>query len=246
MAIEVTPRLSEQSGPLYATFSRRLRAIVIDWALVMAGLVALLFSTIAIQNDAIARTLGILFIVAVLAYEPLAVWLSGNTLGHYLSNLRVVDEKHGGNPSLGKSIARAAIKFVLGAYSFVTMTATRRNQALHDVITKSTVRIRDSSIARPHHYISERAALPSTGTPSRWRRIAITFIYLVGVFAFYSLIAAGLIAAGVLSKTCANFGRCSSSENVINIALAVVYLTTLALCVGLGWRGRLPGARIKP
>jgi hypothetical protein len=36
---------------------------------------------------------------------------------------------------------------VLGVYSFVTMATTSRRQAVHDLLTQSTVQIRDRSKA---------------------------------------------------------------------------------------------------
>ena len=73
--------------------------------------------------------------------------LTGSTVGHYLCNLRVVDNKTGGNINFFKAVLRTLLKAVLGWLSFVTMATTRRHQAIHDLATNSTVQIRNAAQA---------------------------------------------------------------------------------------------------
>lgn len=65
----------------YARFSRRLKAILLDWMLAMA----LLFGALAVasnaQSDTLARILGVAVVVILLLYEPVLVWRTGGTLG---------------------------------------------------------------------------------------------------------------------------------------------------------------------
>lgn len=115
------------SAPRYARFSRRLRGMLLDWIItvtVMFG--AVLLATIA-GNDGFSRPLGVAVMIALLLYEPVLVSFTGGTVGHYFTNLRVVDERDGGNISFPKACARFVIKGVLGLYSFVILAATRRN-----------------------------------------------------------------------------------------------------------------------
>jgi hypothetical protein len=84
-------------------------------------------------------------------YEPLLVAWRGGTIGHFATNLRVVGPA-GGNPSFARAFARYVVKTALGLPSFISMTLTRRHQAVHDVLTRTTVQIRDSSRARPGDY----------------------------------------------------------------------------------------------
>ena len=134
---------------------RRFRGIVLDWMIVMAILFRALMLASAVRNDNFSRALGILVAAALLLYEPVLVSFTGSTVGHYFTNLRVVDERSGGNVSFLKACARVAIKGVLGLYSFVILAATRRNQAVHDLLTKSTVQIRDPAKASPGQYVIE-------------------------------------------------------------------------------------------
>jgi len=241
------PEAPVTPAPKYARFSRRFRGIVLDWMILMAILFGALTLASTVRSDTLSRGLGIMVIAALLLYEPILVSLTGSTVGHYLTNLRVVDERSGGNVSFLKACARVVIKGVLGLYSFVTLAATRRNQAVHDLLTKSTVQIRDPAKASPGQYVNERIGTVDTSLPSPWRRAATICVYLVLMFVAYIATVMGLIAAGVTSKACMeNASRCSTGERFLDTAAAVLILLLMALIIARGWRGRLFGARKAP
>jgi hypothetical protein len=176
-------------------------------------------------------------------YEPVLVSLTGGTLGHYVTNLRVVDERDQGNVSFLKAVARFVVKGLLGWYSFIVMTATRRNQAIHDLLTRSTVQIRDPARARPNDYITERSDFQSPDMPPRWRRVAVICAYLLLAALLYGVVVAAARATGMLSPACMNDANCSAAGWLLNIAVALIWIAASAACVGLGWRGKLLGAR---
>ena len=232
------------AAPKYARFSRRFRAIVVDWMILMAILFGALMLISTVRNDIFARALGILVVAGLVLYEPILVSFTGSTLGHYFTNLRVVDERSGGNVGFLKACARVAIKAVLGLYSFVILAATRRNQAVHDLLTKSTVQIRDPVKASPGQYVSELSGPADSNLPPRWRRIAVICSYLVLMFAAYLAVMMGLNAAGMMSNAClGSADRCSAGERLFDIAAAVLVLLLMALIIARGWKGRLFGAR---
>jgi len=198
--MSVCPDVPVTIAPKYARFSRRFRGIVLDWMILMAILFGALMLASTVRNDNFARVLGTMVIAALLLYEPVLVSFTGSTLGHYFTNLRVVDERTGGNVSFLKACARAAIKGVLGLYSFVILMATRRNQAVHDILTKSTVQIRDPAKALPGQYVNERDGAADTSLPSWWRRVATICVYLALVHVAYIAVAMSLSAAGLMSK----------------------------------------------
>ena len=169
--------------------------------------------------------------------------LTGGTLGHYFCNLRVVDDRSGGNVSLLKAFARLVIKGLLSWYSFVILAATRRNQAVHDLLTRSTVQIRDPSKARPGQYVTERVEPAGGGMPSRPRRSIVTILYLALSVAAWFMMMGTLIVAGALSERCLDHDFCSAGERMINVASAVGALMLIAGVIALGWNGSLPGAR---
>ena len=145
--------------PLYATFARRVNAISLD-ALILFGFTVLTFAMVpAVETIAILRVgIVILWWAVLLFYDPLLVWRFGGTFGHRLLNLRVVDDRTGGNVGFGKAIGRTFVKGLLGLFTFLSMSLSRRHRAIHDIVTSSSVQIRDPARARPHHYVTERTA----------------------------------------------------------------------------------------
>jgi len=49
-------------------------------------------------------------VTALLLYEPGSVSFTGGTVGHHLTNLRVVDERDGGKYQLPEGLRRVLIK----------------------------------------------------------------------------------------------------------------------------------------
>lgn len=227
---------------------------MIDWIVAVSLIFGALSIAASARNDDFSRPLGILVVAMLLLYEPVLVSVTGSTLGHYAANLRVVDDRHGGNPGFGKALARSALKALLGWYSFIVMAATQRNQALHDLLTRSTVQIRDPAKARPHDYITERRDLSDPGMPSRPRRLAVICGYLFLVALVYVVILMAGAAIGAYSADCIGYEEsvlahsrfrrpCSAGENLLLSMSGLIWLAISAVCIGWGWRGRLFGAR---
>jgi hypothetical protein len=231
------------SAPLYARFSRRFRGIVVDWAIAMAVLFGAVSVAISVESDNFSRALGVLVIATLLLYEPVLVSFTGGTLGHHFTNLRVVDDRSGGNVSFLKACARVVLKGVLGWYSFVILAATRRNQAVHDLLTRSTVQIRDPARARSGQYITERVEPVASSIPSRLQRAAVICVYLLLLFVSYLIVAWAMAAVGLTSRSCLYGNYCSGVERMLNLVTDVALLVMMAVVVALGWKGRLFGAR---
>jgi uncharacterized RDD family membrane protein YckC len=227
----------------YGRVSRRLRAYLIDWIIFVLLLVAVLFIAVWTESNQMGRILGFALIGIWLLYEPVLVSLTGSSVGHYLSNLRVVDDKTGGNVGFLKASARLFIKTALGLYSFITMAATSRHQAVHDLVTRSTVQIRDLSKATPHQYVGERTELLAPTMPPRWRRLIVTVAYIVCAFAVAMLVAFGTARLGIVSRACIVADRCSSTENLIMGSVGVLWLAASVIFIIQGWRARLFGCR---
>ncbi|MBO0765108.1 MAG: RDD family protein [Hyphomicrobiaceae bacterium] len=233
------------TGVLYGRFSRRLRGVLIDFMLFLVAMVVALQTAIAFDNNDLSRVIGFGFMAGFFLYEPLMVWLAGGTVGHYLSNLRVVDDRTHGNVSFPKAMARVLIKAVLGWYSFISMAAARRHQAVHDLLTRSTVQVRDPAKALPSHYSRERVELCDPGMPSRARRIAVIALYMLGSVVLLLFVMLGLMRFGLYSPLCVRFARCSAGDKLLDYAVGLALLIMWAVCIGRGWRGRLWGARIR-
>ena len=117
-----------------------------------------------------------------------------------------------------------------------------RNQALHDVLTRSTVQIRDNSKAIAAHYVIERLVDVESGRlPSRSRRVIVILVYIV-----LGYIALSIATSPLFSDACAMRMRCSEFERTVTYVLGCVLLVMIGLFVILGWKGRLWGCRVRP
>src|SRR5262245_13155468 len=183
----------------YVRFTRRVQAVLVDTIIFMIVLAGALAVAVAFASDNIARIVGFTVAATWLFYEPMLVSLTGGTIGHYLYNMRVVDDR-GGNVNFLKAVARVVIKSLLGWYSFVAMAMTYRHQAVHDLLTSSTVQIRD--LAKAHHFRSRRETISPPGMPSLVRRGAVIAAYLLSWFMLFSLAMAFLAPVGLVSRQC--------------------------------------------
>jgi uncharacterized RDD family membrane protein YckC len=204
-----------------------------------------LFVAISTNSDRIGRILGFAFIGVWLLYEPLLVSFAGSTIGHYRTNLRVVDNRSHGNISFMKAVVRVVIKGVLGVYSFITMATTSRHQAVHDLLTQSTVQIRDLSKASSHHYVHARTELSNPAMPPAWRRMLVIIAYLAAVFIVAILAMSGIMRARLISNACLTDVRCSLSDNLVLWGFSLSWVGISVLCIIQGWRGRLFGCRMQ-
>jgi len=245
MSASADSPLLTAATPAYARFSRRVRGLAIDWIVFSLLLAGSLFLATALRSDSVGRYIGFSAIAVFLLYEPVLVSLTGGTIGHYLSNLRVVDDRTKGNVSLLKAFARFVIKSLLGWYSFISMWITRRHQAIHDLMTFSTVQIRDPAKAQPHQYHLEQTVSDSSVMPSRIRRLVVILGYLL-LIAIGALVAGMVLAAtGLVSDACLDHNRCSRIENGVLTVIGTSWIILSALSIGLGWRGKLLGCRAR-
>jgi hypothetical protein len=137
----------------FGRFSRRIRAFVIDWIIAVLLIITVLCVVISTDSDRIGRILGFAFLGIWLLYEPLLVSVSGSTLVIMVSICESSIIGAMERSAFFKARTRTTIKSVLGLYSFITMAITSCRQAVHDVdvLTRSTLQIRDLSKASPNH-----------------------------------------------------------------------------------------------
>ncbi|WP_426439381.1 RDD family protein [Bradyrhizobium genosp. P] len=244
MSVDATVPPVAAAPPLFARFSRRFRGIFIDWAITLVVIFGALLVVSTIAADSISRALGIAVIAALLLYEPVLVSFTGGTVGHHLTNLRVVDDATGGNLGFLKACARLLIKGLLGWYSFVIIAATRRNQAIHDLVTRSTVQIRDPAQARPGQFVTERIEPAAARMPAPWERVLAIFIYLVLTFVFIAALDS-IVSVGLMSARCTNLDYCRGVQKVIELVLDIGLLLAMVAIIAQGWRGKLYGARVR-
>jgi uncharacterized RDD family membrane protein YckC len=141
-------------APLYARIGVRIRAVTIDY-LIMLGVLALVAVVGTLLHDLPGASPVVFVIGALFAifYEPVMVWRTGGTLGHHFKNICVVSEKTGGHPGIVAALVRSLVKAFLGTLSLLFMLSSDRQQALHDMIAGVTVRIKDESLASRRDYV---------------------------------------------------------------------------------------------
>lgn len=227
----------------YSRFLPRLRAVILDSIILLLVIFGAIMIATAFRSDSLARPLGFVVAAFWLLYEPLFVSFAGATLGHRWANLRVVDDRTGGNVSFLKAVARAIIKGALGWVSFITMLTTRRSQAVHDLLTRSTVQIRDIAIAGPKQFVHERTEFASPLMPSGMRRAAAVVIYALIFTAIVSVVVIAAAEAGAVSDACYTADRCNRADDFFFSAAALVWIVGGIVILALGWRGLLFGAR---
>jgi uncharacterized RDD family membrane protein YckC len=243
--IALTESPSEDTPPpppvAYASFTARARALVIDTTVTVSCLAAVMVvGSIARDVPGSGRIMMIAVIAIVLLYEPVLVSRRGATVGHRRVGIQVVTAS-GEFPGFFRAFARYLIKGLLGLPTFITMMLTRRHQALHDILTATTVRVVNPEEAESYQISIERPADWMVGGPSVARRLLVIAGFLVLVYMAWVVLVVTTLSEGCLSQQV-----CTASEQVLNIGATVFWLGGSAACLVLGWRGRLPGARRRP
>ena len=237
---ESPPPIAPTSPVRYATFTRRFRALVIDMLCVWSLVIVLLFLGDAVRSIPGATHLTWLLMLAVfLLYDPLQVSRRGATIGHAAARLRVVDARTGRWPSFALAFARSLVKSILGLISFFTMELTRRHQAVHDMLTHTTVQVAES--AEDVEFTLERVDEPDVVLPSRLRRLTVILVYLLAIF-----VAANAAVVLVATPGCLRDTSCSPAIRVLIQVMGLAWLALSATTVIVGWKGLLFGARRWP
>jgi uncharacterized RDD family membrane protein YckC len=141
-------------GPYYARVGPRVRAFLIDYFLLFGA-----FAVVAVVGAQLESVPGLraalfaLWVAFVLLYEPVMVSRTGGTLGHHLKNIHVVSDRTGGPPGFVAAMARNLIKAFLGGLSFLWMLGSDRQQAIHDLVARVTVQIKNPALARHRDYV---------------------------------------------------------------------------------------------
>jgi uncharacterized RDD family membrane protein YckC len=223
----------------YATFTRRFRALVVDVAIIMGVVAALVvLGTIAENLPGFGRVAWAVMFSAVFLYEPLFVWRRVATIGHARSQLTVVDARSGGHPALWQAFARYFAKGLLGIPSFVTMALTRKHQAVHDLLTKTTVQIRADVPLATGEFHRERGTEAAPGLPSKRRRSAIMVAYLFGLLVLY-----GALLTASDPQGCIRDQSCPTKIRLLTDAITIAWMMASLATIIAAWKGYLLGAR---
>jgi uncharacterized RDD family membrane protein YckC len=158
------------------------KAVLVDTIIFMIILAAALAVAVSFASDNIHRIVGFTVAATWLFYEPLLVSLTGGTIGHYLYNMRVVDDR-GGNVNFLKAVARVLINRCSAGTPFVTgprssdkfdgadqgsrqgPTPSFQGQARNDIATGHALACAAQCNYRRVSVVLFRAVLPRDGVP---------------------------------------------------------------------------------
>lgn len=123
----------------YGTLINRLKAILID-VLVVVGLCLIataIFSRFGYVSDSVRM---VVFIFIFLLYDPLFTSIFGATIGHLVIGLKIRRAKDITRKLIfPMALIRFIIKGTLGFVSLMTISTTKKNRAIHDLVAGSVV-----------------------------------------------------------------------------------------------------------
>ena len=123
----------------YATLNKRVKAAVYDSFILIIFMYCCteVFTVIGGVSNPIKI---ITFIILFFLYEPILVSIFGATIGHFFNDIVVKKET---NPTKNIyfhiAIIRFLVKLTLGWLSLLTVTGTKKHQAIHDKVVNSIV-----------------------------------------------------------------------------------------------------------
>ena len=240
MHSETASREPVQHAVRYASLSRRLRALAIDTAVVLGSVtVVAIVGDVSQALPGTGRAMWLAFFCILFLYEPVLVWYRGATIGHATCNLVVLVDGTGHTPSLGRAVVRYLVKGVLGLVAFFTMAMTRRHQAVHDILTRTTVQLATDASAEDADFHLEREE-PELHLPSRLRRAMAIAAYLV-----LALLLVSVALTAFVPAECLDGSVCSSRSLLVLDASLLIWFGISLGSVIAGWRGILFGARAR-
>lgn len=130
-----------EAVPQFSSFGRRLAALLIDMALILPLLFYFGYAQVPLgyEMGVTFDNFGMILVVlyyAVLEGSPLRASLGKLATSQYVAN--EYGEKIGFLHAIGRSLAKV-LTLVTAMLGFLSILFTRRNQALHDLISRTSV-----------------------------------------------------------------------------------------------------------
>lgn len=222
----------------YTRFSRRIRALMVDGLFLSIAFFIVMLSVTALKLESSLLESFLIFFIVV-SIEPVFITFTGSSLGHHLVGLRVRRVSRDTRLNLFMSYLRFLTKIPLGSLSLVTVLTSRRHQALHDIFSRSLVVHKSPEKLPSFEVLEERFSTADNYTyPSKLRRIAMIFLYILILF-----ISVPLLNFTLLSESCLIDNICQKQDSIIRFALSIGAWGGFFVVIWAGWNGRLPGGR---
>lgn len=122
----------------YPSIVTRFQSSAVDGVLMLISMFA--FASLVGDNETLPGWMkAVVFVGFWLLYEPICTTYAA-TLGNYVMGVRVRNiDDHGKRISLRQAFIRAAVKAVLGGWSFFYVHFNPQRRAVHDIAAKSIV-----------------------------------------------------------------------------------------------------------
>lgn len=226
---------------MYPSIAKRIKASLADSVVIMTfiTLIMAVYIYIGIETPIIFFLIGLF----VFLYEPILVSWQGKTLGHKIFKFRVIDVQTINNISFLRAIARFIIKSLFGIVSLFWAFFTNRQQALHDIATRSIVislDISDESIKT-----NGLPEIPFSSSPvdtmqvSIFRRVVVSLIWFTIFFVLSWMIYGLVVPAECLEDNIKSDSFCGFLEDL----MGYIVIGILIMCFVVGSKGKLFGAR---
>lgn len=235
--------MSEVSENIYPSIPKRIKASLADSVifLITAVFIMSIYYHIGVETPFIA----LIVLLPYLLYEPILVSTRGQTIGHVFLGIQVVDKVSIGRVSFFNALFRFIAKVFLGAVSLAWAFFTNRQQALHDIVSKSVVI--NSNVSLESFKESGLPVNPfgSAGenlkNPSKLRKVLIIVLWW-----FIATRTIEFLLSLTYEISCS---ESSDSGSIFCTALTYLFLSNriviLLITIFLGVKGKLPGAIVR-
>lgn len=223
----------------YPRLVRRLRGVFIDSLIVpLAALGTLVALTYAGVESTWIKVVCPLLVVLLL--EPVAVSVTGGSIGHHLTGLRVRKEHVDERINVLAATIRFVVKAVFGLPAFFVAFVTRRRQGLHDLAARSLIVHKSAASLPAYEVVPARTDDDEHATyASAWRRMLVILLYWVLLYIAIS----GILAAVMFGPCMDSPNHCTPAQQAAATLGLVTLLCAFIVTAVLGWRGRLYGCR---
>lgn len=218
---------------LYPRVIRRIQGGAIDGVVIsVAAIGAIVLMTVLGIESGSAKAISALAVIFTL--EPLAVSVTGGSIGHHVVGLRVRRVSSDRRINILSAVIRFVVKTIAGLPSFLMLVTTQRRQALHDLLSGSVVVYKDGRTVPMYDVLPElNRAAENDAYQSVWRRILVIFIYWIVT----------AVVLGSIAESICGFEECSeNAENAYVLLRATTWMALIAFAY-FGWNGYLYGTR---
>jgi uncharacterized RDD family membrane protein YckC len=224
----------------YPNFNRRVKAALVD-SLIFALLTVSIVPILAGINSIPDWLRIILILSPFFILEPVLVSYTGGSPGHHLFKIRIRDIGSDTNISILSATVRFLFKILLGLISLFFILFTKKHQAIHDLVVKSIVVLKNPEAYAENEALEERTfEEPSFTYPSIIQRILVSLVYFVAV----AVITANILGL-FMSDACVEKDICSPMDDAIGYICAIIWIISFMYLVVAGLKGRLYGCRRK-